>query len=712
MSAPNVTILRPPDASLRWTEIPNKTGREINRRDGSWPELLERLRTVGKFKDKGSCPWIKMAVFGDHVSAGGSLRNNRNVIEVTGVEGDYDRGEMPPEVAILRLQAAGLRGAVYPSPSSTPARPRWRVLCPLSKAAPPADRARLLARVNGALGGVLSDESFTLSQSYFFGDLGTNDYGVFITFDDPDAGTCVDVLEGLDAGAVFKAGSRATPEPQHNWDTEPIEVEDGVIEDLRSALAALSPDDRSSWIARGMALKALGDEGFRLWDTWSRDKDTCGKYDLDAVRNTWETFEPTATSYKAVFSAAAEAGWKNTGIMVPADASDFDQLDPVELTDEAYELAGLPKPLPAAEGLTRYLVDLTADEDPFAPLPYVVEKWVPMDEVTLLAAHGGSGKSYVALSLAIHIVLGRAFAGQDVKRGKVLFFSAEDGGRVLRQRVARLCSALDVPVAALEGKLLLLDASDLDTALHRDQRTPTKGAPYQTPLLDALVKIVEAEDVLLTIVDNASDTYDDDEIKKARVRTFVRTLRSRLGRPGRAVLLLAHVNKASAGSNRTGGTEDYSGSAAWHNSVRSRLSMAPTSKDAIMIEHLKANNGVKADPVTMDWRHNVPLVSGTYGEDIVSAEAAAEAMKKDEGDMALIVLAIQRLSRIGDVVPTATQGQMPCHRVLSTSPDFPVGTSADRLTVLLRKLQEAGRIRREVTTTANRKSKEIYVVCS
>jgi hypothetical protein len=109
-----------------------------------------------------------------------------------------------PEQAIDRLEQLGVRAAVYPSPSSTVDKPRWRVICPLSEQLPPDARAGLIARLNGALGGILAGESFALSQSYYFGALETNDYRVLATWDDPDDGKCIDELDELDVLAIGK----------------------------------------------------------------------------------------------------------------------------------------------------------------------------------------------------------------------------------------------------------------------------------------------------------------------------------------------------------------------------------------------------------------------------------------------------------------------------------------------------------------------------
>ena len=142
-----------------------------------------------------------------------------------------------------------------------------------------------------------------------------------------------------------------------------------------------------------------------------------------------------------------------------------------------------------------------------------------------------------------------------------------------------------------------------------------------------LAQLVAKLNIGLVIIDNASDAYDDDEIKRARVRAFVRSLRRHIARPGRAVLLLAHINKASAIGGRNSGTEDYSGSTAWHNSARSRLSLIPDPNGTLAIEHLKANLGAKAEPVQMEWREGVPVVALFYGR----ATAEGVGQLRDEG---------------------------------------------------------------------------------
>ncbi len=152
---------------------------------------------------KGNSPLLKLATFGDLRTDRGSLRHDANVLQVYGVEADYDAGEVTPEEAALRMERHHIRAVVVTSWSHTPDKPRFRVFAPLSHPIAPAERARLVARLNGALGGILAAESFTLSQSYFVGGRPGGEYRVLHTFDDPEEGFCVDELDDLDAVSVY-----------------------------------------------------------------------------------------------------------------------------------------------------------------------------------------------------------------------------------------------------------------------------------------------------------------------------------------------------------------------------------------------------------------------------------------------------------------------------------------------------------------------------
>ncbi|NLC22539.1 MAG: hypothetical protein GX771_11645, partial [Halomonadaceae bacterium] len=128
----------------------------------TWVEYYQWLQQLPRVKVKDQCQLIKLATFGDKRTDNYCLRHNANVLEVTGIEGDYDDGNMTPEQAVEMLEAFNLKALIAPTFTSTPDKPRWRVLTPLSAPIEPEARLRYIEILNGMLGGDLASESKTL----------------------------------------------------------------------------------------------------------------------------------------------------------------------------------------------------------------------------------------------------------------------------------------------------------------------------------------------------------------------------------------------------------------------------------------------------------------------------------------------------------------------------------------------------------------------
>lgn len=145
----------------------------------TWDELYEFIKNAPRFKSKADRKAFKLASFGDH-RTNKALRNNENVIDVYGVEIDYDgKGEslIPMEEAARRLKKAGLEAILYSSWSADPenSEHRWRAILPLSKPVKPAVRVEMVERLNHIFEGSIDQlASFTLSQCFYYGNNGKN----------------------------------------------------------------------------------------------------------------------------------------------------------------------------------------------------------------------------------------------------------------------------------------------------------------------------------------------------------------------------------------------------------------------------------------------------------------------------------------------------------------------------------------------------------
>ena len=197
------------------TVFSDKTGARITAaRPMDFAEIERVIRAVPPVTEKDALALLKMARFGDKRSAKNALRHDDNVLEVTGIIAEYDGEWVPMSAAADALSAAGIAALLYTSPNHqivNPPKsfggPRWRVLttlaCPLAGAVPElrAAHRHWCGVLNAVLGGVLSVESFTLSQSYYFGRLAGRADPEIITL----SGTCLDQMNEPPA-PMFPAG--------------------------------------------------------------------------------------------------------------------------------------------------------------------------------------------------------------------------------------------------------------------------------------------------------------------------------------------------------------------------------------------------------------------------------------------------------------------------------------------------------------------------
>lgn len=101
-------------------------------------------------------------------------------------------------------------------------------------------------------------------------------------------------------------------------------IPEETITHLRSALNFMTADDRDLWQRNGHRLKGLGDIGRGIFMDWSATSD---KFDPKADIKTWESFKPTRTGYKAIFTEAQKLGWVNPASKTFDPAAVFAETD-------------------------------------------------------------------------------------------------------------------------------------------------------------------------------------------------------------------------------------------------------------------------------------------------------------------------------------------------------------------------------------------------
>ena len=339
-----------------------------------------------------------------------------------------------------------------------------------------------------------------------------------------------------------------------------------------------------------------------------------------------------------------------------------------------------------------------------APPSYWWDGYLPAGVVTLLGAHGGTGKSMVALMLAVSIAQGLPLFGIATRRGKVAFFSGEDGAELVRYRLRWICEKLGIDVASLQGRLHILDATGGEPTLFHEVSHKGNRQGLTTPSYAALREFIDANGIDVLIIDNASDAFDASEIDRARVRGFMRALfRIAQARAG-AVMLLAHVDKGTSRGDRQG-TESYSGSTAWHNSARSRLYLSRDKEGGgLLLEHQKHNLGRMAEPLRLTWLEGgIPQAEESFGP-VVQGIA-------DRGDMKSLIKLIHEFTSRGEPVSTATTSRTHAGKLLRGQPGFPVRLKKDGdVFDLLRQADRRGWLERELSKGSNRHEREVWKV--
>ena len=241
----------------------------------------------------------------------------------------------------------------------------------------------------------------------------------------------------------------------------------------------------------------------------------------------------------------------------------------------------LPKPSPF----------ISASSFKARPVPareWVVEALVPDRTVTLLTGDGGTGKSLLAMQLAVAVASGTRWIGRQADEGAVIYLSAEDDMAELHRRLDGI----------LRGAGLTFD--DVDS-LHL-RSTVGEGALMAergrvgfkpTELARQIEEFASDRYTRLIVLDTLANLFPGDENDRAQVTQFVDIVKGIALRCDCAAMVLAHPSKSAMESG-----DGYSGSTAWNGAVRSRLFFKrvvvdgyEADPDARVLRTMKANYG-------------------------------------------------------------------------------------------------------------------------
>jgi len=350
-------------------------------------------------------------------------------------------------------------------------------------------------------------------------------------------------------------------------------------------------------------------------------------------------------------------GWSDNGEV--NDLARRDGLDVLELL-----LEGASNP-PAPESLLKPVSVFDVLTNPAPPPAFIWDGYLPLGVVALLAAHGGTGKSTIALMLAVCAALGRALFGVATVQCTTVFASFEDGTGIVRHRLAGICKTWGINPADLEGKLHIVDGTENPELFSADNRS----AGDTTATYAELCKLVQSTNAGLVVVDNASDSFGAEEINRRQVRAFMRALTQVARLTNCAVLLLAHVDKATSRARKAEGGEGYSGSTAWHNSARSRLFMSRAEDGTLSLEHQKSNLSKLRETLALEWPDNGLPMLASDAPDITGLTSSMQGRADTAAATALLRIIAEYESR-GQYCSPAITSRNNVFAVLKVEPAF------------------------------------------
>lgn len=367
---------------------------------------------------------------------------------------------------------------------------------------------------------------------------------------------------------------------------------------LELALQAIPSDAYQTWVTAGMALQALRWEandlniGFQLWDRWSQG--TPAKYSAAMCEEKWKSFGRTRSGITVgtVYHLAQQYGWN----------------PPTLVTDQPALTNGQPvvSIFGATPLLPQSLKAISADTLLSARAPrrcWFVERFIPAAEVTMIGGDGGTGKTTLALQLAISSITGDNWLGLPVNKCNIIYVSAEDPEPEVHYRLEQVTKHRPVPPNELR-QLTLIDLAGKDATLAYFDR----GFLKPTQLSSQIEEIACERNAGCIIFDAVADFFGGNENERREVRAFVGFLRGLAMRLNAAVVFLAHP---SVDGIKTG--RGYSGSTHWNNAVRSRLyftdgpkakeedSGAPIDPDTRILELAKSNRARRGEQIQLFW---------------------------------------------------------------------------------------------------------------
>ncbi len=261
-------------------------------------------------------------------------------------------------------------------------------------------------------------------------------------------------------------------------------------------------------------------------------------------------------------------------------------------------------------GSTYIAPDISSDDQPIhvpdligepAPREWVAENWIPKGVITGLSGDGGMGKTLLAQQLLYAAGTGSDWLSLPIQKMRGLGVFCEDDIDELHRRHDAIKKSMGHSIGnPFDGVWIWprVGSDNLLVTFDKDNK------PSFSPFFEAINKHVLNHKIELLVLDNVADLFGGNEIIRAQVNFFVKSVCGAFIKNAKAagftlsVLLLSHPSQAG----RNSGTGE-SGSTAWNNAVRARLYLTRPEDgiaDQRVLTRKKSNYSSSGDDVKID----------------------------------------------------------------------------------------------------------------
>jgi len=327
-----------------------------------------------------------------------------------------------------------------------------------------------------------------------------------------------------------------------------------TLDDLRSALGWLDCHEYQQWIDVGLALKPLGDNGFWLWDEWSR---SYPDYNFQQIRQKWHGFKPNRIGYESIFARAQAKGWQNPRARAAAgNAPEQGAAQPSRpINAHAFKLR---------------------DPSTIEPRDWLYKRIFIRRYVTGTFAPGAAAKTQISLYDLVTMACGFDLATREpIKRGplRVWYINVEDDLEEIERRLAAICLHYSITDDELGGRLFV----DTDReGRYLVAETTKAGVIVRSAVVDAILAEIAEGRIDLLLVDPLVGLHAVSENSNPEMNRVIAQLRRVAEEGACSVHVIHHVRKGTDGDEVS--VEDGRGASAIKDACRAVRTLTPMSE--------------------------------------------------------------------------------------------------------------------------------------